>query len=338
MMKAILHLLFAVFAMVLFACQPNGPGNTTGSSSSTTGESTTGAKPPPKPINVQFNADSAYAYVAKQVSFGPRVPETAAHGRCVNYLEHKLKEFCDTAFVQEGLFKMQSGRIIPINNPIGIFNPESNKRFLLAAHFDTRPFADEDSQRPTEPADGANDGASGVGVLLEIARQLREMDVDLGVDIIFFDAEDMGDRGGHPTTWCLGSQYWGGNLHVKDYFAQEGILLDMVGAKDAMFAYEVNSINQNYGLVKEVWSTGQRLGYGRHFMNIDGGAVIDDHQFVHTETGIPMIDIIEHSLETGSFGHYWHTHDDNMDVIDAETLKAVGHTVLQVVARRDAGR
>lgn len=335
MMRSALYTLLGALALILFACQPNGPGNTTGTS--TAGETNTGTKPPPKRVDVSFNEDSAYYFVEKQVSFGPRVPGTAAHGRCVNFLNEKLAEYCDTAFVQQGTFRTMSGNIVPINNPIGIFNAESKKRILLGAHFDTRPYADEDPERPTEPSDGANDGASGVGALLEIARQLKDLDLGLGIDIIFFDAEDMGSRGGHPATWCLGSQYWSGNLHVADYFAQEGILLDMVGAKDAIFAYEVNSIRVNPGLVREVWTTGQQLGYGKHFLNINGGAVIDDHQFVQTQTGIPMIDIIEHDLSTGSFGDYWHTHKDNMDVIDAATLKAVGHTVLQVIANRNSG-
>ena len=279
--------------------------------------------PPPKKevpkITIPaFNADSAYHFIEKQVAFGPRVPNTAAHKEGAAWLSDKLGSYADELIVQNAKVRAYNGTILNIKNIIGVFNPEVRARILLAAHWDSRPYADHDQDESLHrtPIDGANDGASGVGALLEIARQLKDLDLGLGIDIIFFDAEDMGSRGGHPATWCLGSQYWSGNLHVADYFAQEGILLDMVGAKDAIFAYEVNSIRVNPGLVREVWTTGQQLGYGKHFLNINGGAVIDDHQFVQTQTGIPMIDIIEHDLSTGSFGDYWHTHKDNMDVID----------------------
>ncbi|MCB9245570.1 MAG: M28 family peptidase [Flavobacteriales bacterium] len=286
-------------------------------------------------VKVEYDADSAYAFVAKQVSFGPRVPGTTAHGRCVDYLTEKLNSYCDTAFVQEGGIQTVTGKNVDIRNVIGVINPKSSYRLLLAAHFDTRPQADEDPNRPTEAADGANDGASGVGVLLELARQLQSVAPKIGIDIIFFDAEDMGERGGAPQTWCLGSQYWGSHTHVPNYVAQDAVLLDMVGAKDAVFAYEINSVHVNQNLVHELWRTGQNLGYARHFLNIMGQNVIDDHQFVQQLTGIPMIDIIEHDVERRSFGAYWHTHADNMDVIDKKTLKAVGHTVLHWVATRD---
>jgi len=324
-----IFLLSVLISFSIFSCKPTDPGNST--TTSTTG------KPPVKKeeVSVDFNADSAYFFVAKQVSFGPRVPGTLAHGKCADYLLKTLDRFCDTTILQEDDMRSANGKIVHIKNLMGIFNPEAKKRILLAAHYDTRPNADEDKVSPNTPADGANDGASGVGVLLELARQFSKLNTSYGVDIIFFDAEDMGDRRGLSETWCLGSQYWAGNLHKTGYYANEGILLDMVGAKDATFAYEVNSLSFNQPLVVGVWQLGQKLGYGKYFINIDGNPVIDDHQFVQRITGIPMIDIIEYSFMTRSFGEYWHTHDDNMDVIDKETLKAVGHTVLHWTVQRD---
>ena len=187
--------------------------------------------------------------------------------------------------------------------------------------------------------DGADDGASGVGVLLEIARQFSAKAPSVGVDIIFFDAEDYGtpefDKEYKADTWCLGTQFWAKNPHVKGYKADFGILLDMVGAKGATFFKEQTSLHYAPNIVEEVWSTARNLGYGKFFISAPGGAITDDHQYVITGRNIPCIDIINYDpeAETG-FGAYWHTQNDTMDNIDRETLKAVGQTVLEVVYNR----
>jgi hypothetical protein len=219
---------------------------------------------------------------------------------------------------------------------MGRFNAKNPKRFVLAAHWDTRPQADEDPMHPTTPADGANDGASGVGVLIEIARQLQTLNPQMGIDIVFFDKEDGGEQGGRTETWCIGSQHWSDMALEEGYEAQNGILLDMVGAKDATFAFEDHSVHYNQPLLLETWKTGQQLGYGNHFVNVTGNMVTDDHVFMNQFAGIPTIDIIHFDINTrNSFPDHWHKHTDNMDVIDANTLKAVGHTVLQVVMNHD---
>lgn len=287
------------------------------------------------PISVQFNSDSAYQYVADQVAYGPRVPGTKAHSQTVGYLLRKLSGFCDSAYINSGDITMQSGKKALINNVVGVFNPASNKRIVLAAHFDTRPQADEDETNPTTPADGANDGGSGVGVLLEVARQLQILKPSIGIDIIFFDQEDAGDHKGHPETWCLGSQFWGSWVKDKGYVAQEGILLDMVGARNATFALEGYSIQYNQNLLLDVWKAGQKLGYGSFFLNINGGMITDDHVYMSSRANVPSIDIIHHDLATpNGFPSHWHKHSDNMEVIDRNTLLAVGHTVLHVVMNR----
>ncbi|NNJ56034.1 MAG: M28 family peptidase [Bacteroidia bacterium] len=289
-------------------------------------------KPSKPTFTVQFNGDSAYQFVQDQVDFGPRVPGSMSHGICANYLENKLKQYCDTAMVQFGSATDYKGNPVEIKNIIGSIHPEKTKRILLCAHWDTRPQADEDKKNPTEPADGANDGASGVGVLLEVARQLQIQKPDAGVDIVLFDAEDMGDRQGSPNSWCLGSQYWSKKPHKQNYVARFGILLDMVGPKDAVFAIEMNSWQYAQPYVKQVWRTASELGHGKHFVNYQGGSLVDDHVFINRILGIPTLDIIHYNVSDNSgFGDFWHTHKDNMSSIDKETLSAVGETVFKVV-------
>lgn len=290
------------------------------------------AKPVELKYDMQFNADSAYAYVLKQVEFGPRVPGSMAHGIAANYLHKTLGRFCDTAFIQLGEKEDADGKTIQIKNIIGSFKPELKERVLLCSHWDTRPQADEDKEKPNTPADGANDGASGVGVLLEAARQLSLQKPNVGIDIILFDAEDMGKRFGPQNSWCLGSQYWAENLHQPNYTARFGILLDMVGAKDAVFAYEGNSLNFAPHVVNKVWKNAIGLGFSKYFIPYKGGTVTDDHYFINKIAGIPCIDIIHYDVTSANgFGEFWHTHGDNISVIDKGTLNAVGRTVLKTV-------
>ncbi|MBR9861351.1 M28 family peptidase [bacterium] len=292
-----------------------------------------GDKPKEEPVEklvVHFNEDSAYNFIQKQVDFGPRIPGTVAHGLTANYLLDKLKEYCDEAMIQEGEINSVSNKKVPIRNIIGSINPEKQKRILLCAHWDTRPMADEDPDEPTKPADGASDGGSGVGVLLEVARQLSIKKPDVGVDIVLFDAEDMGESEYGVESWCLGSQYWARNPHKPNYTANFGILLDMVGAKDARFMMESHSMIHARSIVEKVWRKARSLGHGDHFLMYEGGMITDDHYFINTIIRIPTIDIIQYDLASG-FGEYWHTLDDNMSIIDKNTLEAVGETVLHVV-------
>jgi len=287
-----------------------------------------------------FNADSAYHYIQNQVDFGPRVPNTEAHSKCADYLTQKLTTFGANVIVQDAQVRAFDNTLLHAKNIIGQYKPELKDRILLFAHWDTRPFADhsDDPSKRNEPILGANDGGSGVGVLLEIARHLNEKPLDFGVDIIFFDAEDYGTpdhiqvQNEKPDTWCLGSQYWGQHPHVKNYYARYGILLDMVGAKDATFYQELNSKYMAPRILKKVWKTAHKIGYGSYFPFLDGGAITDDHVYVNKYLNIPCIDIIQYDPTSNtSFGSYWHTHNDNMDIIDTNTLKAVGQTVLEFI-------
>ncbi len=289
----------------------------------------------------KFERDTAYAFVKKQLSFGPRAPETEAHRQCGDWLAAQLRTYGAAVIEQTFQAEAYTGEKLNGRNIIGQFNPQANKRILLAAHWDTRPMADSpqaDKSRENEPIPGADDGASGVAVLLEIARQLQQNPIDMGVDIIFFDLEDYGERGGKAETWALGSQYWARNLHRGGYNPDYGILLDMVGAKNARFAKEQISMQYAPQLVNKIWELAGNMGYGNYFIQARGGTVTDDHYFVNTIANIPMIDIINHSTatETG-FGEYWHTHGDDIDIISKRTLRAVGQVVLAAVYRENNG-
>ena len=217
-------------------------------------------------VEPAFDADSAYAYVARQVAFGPRVPNTEAHEACAKWLASELTRHGAEVTVQEGRARAFDGTVLNMKNIVGTFHPESRDRILLFAHWDTRPFADKDSLRQREPIDGANDGGSGVGVLLEIARQLGQVPADIGVDIAFFDAEDYGRPDWLPSSqngykdWCLGSQFWAANPHRPGYRARFGILLDMVGARDAVFHQEGTSLRLAPHVVRKVWKRASELG------------------------------------------------------------------------------
>lgn len=321
-------MLYILFAAAMISCSQ------TPSSSSAKVESQ-----PVKQQNVPaFDADSAWVFVENQVKFGPRVPNSEAHVACGNYLTSELKRFGAQVYEQEATLTAYNGTQLKAKNIIGSYNPENSKRVLLFAHWDSRPYADHDKDPANQmkPIDGADDGASGVGVLLEMARQFSIKSPAIGIDIIFFDAEDYGTpefvKEYKENTWCLGAQFWAKNPHVKGYKADFGILLDMVGAKNASFFKEATSMRYAPQIVEEVWSSARDLGYGKFFINAEGGAITDDHQYVILGRNIPCIDIIYTDPESDNgFGPHWHTQNDTMDNIDRETLKAVGQTVLQVV-------
>lgn len=285
-----------------------------------------------------FDADSAYSYVEKQVAFGPRVPNTPAHRACAGYLAAGLECHGAKVYVQEAVLTAYNGDKLQAKNIIGVFNPESQKRILLFAHWDSRPYSDYDPDEANfrKPLDGADDGASGVGVLLEIARQIGLNNIHTGIDIIFFDAEDYGmpdfATTYKPDTWCLGSQFWAKNPHIPEYKADYGILLDMVGHKDATFYKEGYSVSYAAPVVEKVWSTARNLGYGKYFIQSKGSTITDDHQYVIMGRHIPCIDIIHLNPDTPhGFGMHWHTQNDTMDHIDRNVLRAVGQTVLEVI-------
>lgn len=291
-------------------------------------------------VNVpEFSSDSAYKYIQNQVDFGPRVPNTKAHDDCANYLSAELKRFGAQVIEQKADLIAFDGTILKSRNIIGSFNPEKDIRVLLFSHWDSRPWADHDPdlRNRKKPVMAANDGASGVGVLLEMARQIGKNNPAVGVDILFVDSEDYGAPENFRSentedSWCLGTQYWAKHPHVAGYTARYGILLDMVGAPQAKFYREQASEYYAAGVVDKVWSQAQNLGFGNYFINQKGGAITDDHIYVNQILGIPSIDIIQYDPNSNSgFGAYWHTINDTMDNIDKNTLKAVGTTLMHVI-------
>lgn len=286
-------------------------------------------------VNIpSFSADSAYKYVKTQVDFGPRVPNTKQHVACGNYLENQLKLFGAKVYVQNANLTAFDGTVLKSKNIIGSYNTEAETRVLLFAHWDSRPWADNDPDKKNHktPVVGANDGASGVGVLLEIARNLAKQKPNIGVDIAFFDAEDYGVVSGNEDSWCLGTQYWAKNPHVDGYKARFGILLDMVGAPQATFYREQFSDYYASNVMDKIWSQASALGLGQYFINEPGGGITDDHICVNKIAGIPSVDIIQFDKNSPTgFGTYWHTINDTMDNVDKNTLQAVGVTLLNVI-------
>lgn len=322
--------LIALFCLgILYSCSGDGANEEK--------ETTVVKKAKPVVERPAFNADSAYSFVAKQVAFGPRVPNTEAHAETKDYLANKLESYGFEITLQDANVKAFNGMTLKLTNIIGAYLPEKNNRILLFAHWDSRPFADQDSKDKNKPIDGANDGASGVGVLLEVARQIQKKQPEIGIDIIFFDGEDYGQPSGgmgkrQDKTWCLGSQYWAKNPHKANYTANYGILLDMVGAKNAFFTKEAISRYYASHVVEKVWNHAKLLGHGKYFVFQESSHVgEDDHLYVNTIAKIPSIDIIQYDPKTRAFGEHWHTHDDNMSIIDKETLGAVGETILATI-------
>jgi glutaminyl-peptide cyclotransferase len=321
--------LFLLLSWILFSCGSKQEKRTT-------------TETPLKKVSVPpFNSDSAYLYVDKQVKFGPRVPDTKAHRQTGDYLIAKLKKFGASVKVQEFEAYSFDGHKLPLRNIIGSYNPQKQKRILLSAHWDTRPFADKDSLKKDAAFDGANDGASGAGILLEVARQLNMKSTDVGVDIILFDGEDWGEKDkesgrvqppeGYESWWCLGSQYWAKHRHQPNYSAYFGILLDMAGGKGAHFYQE--GMSQRYApkVVEKVWRTAERLGYSSYFVMQNQSGIQDDHVFVNEVANIPMVDIVDYQPGIGYFGDYHHSRKDNMSLISKETLAAVGNVLLTVI-------
>ncbi|MDL2314652.1 M28 family peptidase [Bacteroidales bacterium OttesenSCG-928-C19] len=321
----------AIIAVVLFVNSSCGGGEQKKANVTETKTDYTKIK---KPL---FDSDSAYAFVERQVAFGPRVPGTKAHAQCAEYLINSFSEWADTMYVQNFTAAIYNDTKLPGKNIIASFSPEKNIRILLGAHWDSRMFADQDPDEANyrKPILGANDGASGVGVLMEIARLLKNEKPNVGIDIILFDIEDQGTpefetNNRKQDTWCLGAQYWTSNRHVPYYQAKYGILLDMVGYSKPQFTMEDVSMLFAPGIMNKVWDIAAELGYQSIFPKTKTGAILDDHYYVNRDANIPMIDIVQYSNE-GSFFEHWHTVNDNMDVIDRKALEIVGNVVLTTI-------
>lgn len=280
-----------------------------------------------------FDADSAYAFVERIVAFGPRVPNTEAHRLSGDALTAQLRSYDWDVIEQKATLTAFDGTPLKARNIFARINPEKPNRLLLMAHWDSRPWADADPDpaKQSLPVLGANDGASGLGVLLEIARQLSLQKSGAAVDILFTDAEDWGSHD-DDDSWALGTRYFAQNPPVAGYRPSQAILLDMVGSPNASFGYEYFSRQSNPALLEKVWSAALSLGHGKYFHTGFGGAITDDHIEL-IKAGIPSIDIIDYRQENGyeGFDPVWHTSRDDMQNISRETLGAVGQTLMKVL-------
>lgn len=339
MKHVIFTVILSITAIIASAC-----GAKTGEAAATTADTATLSEETPASAGSgntrslklpAIDADSVYQHVADQVSFGPRVPGTTGHAQCVQYIKQQLTDAGAVVTVQDTMFAPAGTGIAPqrIQNITGVFNAGAPRHVLLLAHYDTRPWADqeEDKAMHTRPIDGANDGASGVGVLLEIARLMKDLPKEVEVEMLFTDAEDGGGYS-DDISWCVGSQAWAESFDpASRRVPQYAILLDMVGGQNAEFPREFFSQRYAAPINDKVWETARKLGYGSRFPNKIGGALNDDHIHI-MRVGIPTIDIVEcANPETDSFNPTWHTLSDNLDNIDASTLKMVGDVVINTI-------
>lgn len=292
-----------------------------------------------QPVGPDFNADSAYIYLQEQCNFGPRTMNSTAHDKCEKWIIQKFEQYGCKVTTQKATLNGYDGTPLRCTNIIASYNPEATTRIMFCAHWDCRPWADNDPDSTNwhKPIVAANDAASGVGVMIELARILKGSGLELGVDFICFDAEDYGTpqwfEGEDPgDTWALGAQYFANNL-PEGYAPRYGILLDMVGGVGAKFYREGMSMQYAPAIVKKVWNAARQVGYGSYFPKDDGGMITDDHIPVNQTANIPCIDVIPYypDCAQSSFGPTWHTIADNMDNIDKNTLKAVGQTMVQVL-------
>lgn len=315
-------------AMLLLAC---------GGSKKTSTEQAVQATP----VGPAFIADSAYRFCEQQCAFGPRIMNSEAHERCAQWIADKFRQYGMDVTLQQASLKGYDGTQLKSTNIIAAYKPQQKERILLCAHWDSRPWADNDPDEANHrrPVMAANDGASGVAVMLETARLLATDTLGIGVDFICFDAEDWGtpqwaeSQQGDADTWALGAQYWASNLHREGYTARYGILLDMVGGQGTRFFQEGVSMTYAPDVVKRVWNAAETIGYGSFFPKSEGGMITDDHLPVNERAKIPCIDIIPYypDCQASSFGPTWHTVSDDMQHIDKGTLQAVGQTIIQVL-------
>lgn len=287
--------------------------------------STGGAEPQSIP---RFKGEEAFAYLTKQTDFGPRNPNSSGHSECLRFLAETLKRSADLVRLQHFTHKGYGNEVLWLTNVIASFRPEARERILLCAHWDTRPRAERDPNimRRNQPILGANDGASGVAVLLHLADVMKAVPPPIGVDIVLFDGEDYGMEG-DLSNYLLGSRFFS-NTMAADYQPRFGILLDMVGDKSLEIPKEKNSLHYAPEIIELVWSKARKLGISQ-FSSKVGDAIYDDHIPLN-QAGIRTINIIDFNYpdETNRF---WHTHKDTPENCSPESLEAVGTVLTHVV-------
>lgn len=324
---------YILFLTLLLASACSGSGQASGSSYTESG--TTGSTSVSTPV---FNGDSAMLYVKELLDFGPRVPGTEAQVKASEWIQQQLARHGATVEVQRTQAKAYDGTLLPIINVTGRYNLNARMRVLILAHWDSRHIADNDPDpsKRKQPVMGANDGASGCGVMMELARMAAQQNPQVGIDLLFTDAEDYGApddwKGSHDADfWALGTQAWCKEKRKVGYRAQYGILLDMVGAPDASFYHEYYSKRYAREYLNVVWDKARQLGYSDLFIASDGAGVTDDHVSVNEILGIPCIDIIDTRTDDQTFYPHWHTTHDTYDKLSISTIQKVGNVLTSLL-------
>ncbi len=281
------------------------------------------AKPPAR----EFDGPSAFRYIETQLAFGPRIPGTPAHRRAAAWLDRQLRERADTVIVQSWTHVTVGGDSLPLTNFIARFNPDATKRILFLAHWDSRPTADGPASTDSAaPVPGANDGGSGVAVLLGVADVLDRAPPAIGVDLLLVDGEDFGDFTGTPKDVLIGSRYYASHPAPgpQPLYA---VLFDLVADKDLQIFQEGNSLIGSPEVVELVWNTARDLGYAGTFVANPKHTLIDDHLELQ-KVGIRAIDVVDFDYPA------WHTKDDTIDKVSAASLQIVGDVAV-ALARRE---
>ncbi|MGH7529007.1 MAG: M28 family peptidase [Gemmatimonadales bacterium] len=274
----------------------------------------------------EFNGQTAFGYLERQLAFGPRVPGTPPHQRMGDWLLAELRARADTVVVQEISHQTRDGKTLALRNFFARFHPAATERILFVAHWDTRPVADRSQNIGQQrlPVPGANDGASGVAVLLGVADALRARPATVGVDLLFVDGEDYGDFDDPDRHDVLIGSRWFASHQPPGYQPLYAVLFDMVGDKDLQIPQEGYSVSQAPEVVRLVWEAAERLGHDDVFVDRPGQAITDDHLPLQ-EAGIRAIDVIDFEYP------YWHTTEDTIDKVSAASLQIVGDVAVALV-------
>jgi peptidase M28-like protein len=272
----------------------------------------------------EFSGQRAFGYLEQQMQFGPRIPGTAAHERCGDWIRQRLRASADSVVVQAFTHVTRRGQKLPLRNFLARYRPEATERVLLLAHWDTRPHADQSANLGQQrlPVPGANDGASGVALLLGVADALKAKPPAIGVDLLFVDGEDFGDFADSNDV-LIGSHYFAAH-QPPGYQPLFAVLFDMVADKNQQFYYEGNSQAFAPEAVDRVWRVAGDLGYGRVFIPGVKHTLIDDHVALQ-KAGIHAIDVVDFDYP------YWHTTDDTIDKVSAASLQVVGDVAVALV-------
>ena len=294
----------------------------------------------PQRAQTAFSGEQALAYAQAQVAFGPRVPGTATSRKAGDWIVDQMRNRADTVVVQQWTHVTTAGDTLPLRNILARFNPSATQRILYLTHWDTRPKADEDPVlgKRAGSFDGANDGASGVGLFVALGDLLKKTPPAVGVDLLFVDGEDWGSfdsySDGKAPDVLIGSTYFASHLPEPGYKPIFGVLFDMIGDKDLKIYEETNSLGMAPEVVGRVWQTAAELGYAKYFIQQDHGAITDDHVPL-LKAGFHVIDVIdiEYAEPAPSSRNYHHTTMDTMDKISAKSLQVVGDVAVKLITR-----